>query len=585
MTTTVTRWQKLNVRPGRAAALGLLALAAVLCQAREAAAQWTTSGANTTTTNNVGVGTTAPAAKVHVVGADGANDYTSAPAPDAFFTIGGKGGNGNWNASAGGVGGALKLQGGKGGAPVAGSSVTGFGGLGGAVHITGGIGGDNPFAVRAGHGGSVFINGGDIGTSTAGGALPGHVILANVRGNVGVGTDAPSTKLHVAGQVRSSSGGFVFPDGTVQSTAAVSGTTSSNLAASQVSAGHFGANVGGGVFSFPSSVGFGTTSPGHRLHVVSTAGQEGVIVDAATYPEVRFDRGGVPKAYIGVAGAAGGYAAGTLADSVAVRAENALHLISNGGTVGVTVNGGNVGLGTTAPAQKLDVRGSVLIEAGANPNLFTGAAAAEHNRYLQLLNAPGLQSASGLKAGGVLVSDSYAYANPGKNDLIVKGNVGIGIAAPTAKLHVAGSITVDGNINAKYQDVAEWVPSTQKLAAGTVVILDPERSNQVLASAGAYDTAVAGVISAQPGLSLGEAGEGKVLVATTGRVKVRVDATRAPIKIGDLLVTSDVEGVAMKSEPVTMRGRKFHSPGTIIGKALEPLAGRVGEILVLLSLQ
>jgi hypothetical protein len=74
-------------------------------------------------------------------------------------------------------------------------------------------------------------------------------------------------------------------------------------------------------------------------------------------------------------------------------------------------------------------------------------------------------------------------------------------------------------------------------------------------------------------------------VATTGRVKVRVDATRAAIKIGDLIVTSDVEGVAMKSEPILLSGRRIHAPGTIIGKALEPLAGGTGEILVLLSLQ
>ncbi len=73
--------------------------------------------------------------------------------------------------------------------------------------------------------------------------------------------------------------------------------------------------------------------------------------------------------------------------------------------------------------------------------------------------------------------------------------------------------------------------------------------------------------------------------ATTGRVKVKVDASAGPIRVGDLLVTSDKPGMAMKSQPVDFNGRKFHQPGTIIGKALEPLAGGTGEILVLLSMQ
>jgi len=141
------------------------------------------------------------------------------------------------------------------------------------------------------------------------------------------------------------------------------------------------------------------------------------------------------------------------------------------------------------------------------------------------------------------------------------------------------------NIVAKYQDVAEWVLSSEQLAAGTVVVLDATKSNQVTSSSVSYDTRVAGVVSEQPGITLGEQGEGKVLVATTGRVRVKVDATKGPIHIGDLLVTSDVPGMAMKSESVEFSGRKMHMPGTLIGKALEPLAKGNGEILVLLSLQ
>src|SRR5205814_9316517 len=107
----------------------------------------------------------------------------------------------------------------------------------------------------------------------------------------------------------------------------------------------------------------------------------------------------------------------------------------------------------------------------------------------------------------------------------------------------------------------------------------------VVDSTTAYDPRGAGVVSAQPGITLGERSDDKVLVATTGRVRVKVDASRGPIAIGDLLVTSDIPGVAMKSIPVEFAGRQMHMPGTIIGKALEPLEKGSGTILVLLSLQ
>lgn len=45
-------------------------------------------------------------------------------------------------------------------------------------------------------------------------------------GKVGIGTASPGYKLDVAGQIRSNSGGFVFPDGTTQTTAATTATKS-----------------------------------------------------------------------------------------------------------------------------------------------------------------------------------------------------------------------------------------------------------------------------------------------------------------------------------------------------------------------
>jgi hypothetical protein len=161
----------------------------------------------------------------------------------------------------------------------------------------------------------------------------------------------------------------------------------------------------------------------------------------------------------------------------------------------------------------------------------------------------------------------------------------------TGPTRVTGNLTVSGDIsgahviNATFQDLAEWVRASGELDPATVVVLDRSASNQVTPSSRAYDTTVAGVVSAHPGIVLGEAAAAKAKIATTGRVRVRVDATSAPIAIGDLLVTSDLAGMAMKSQPMELNGRKFHQPGTIIGKALEPLQSGRGEILVLLSLQ
>jgi len=165
------------------------------------------------------------------------------------------------------------------------------------------------------------------------------------------------------------------------------------------------------------------------------------------------------------------------------------------------------------------------------------------------------------------------------------GRVGIGTLNPTVALEVVGAFKATSVVGAVYQDFAEWVPASFDLKPGTVVTLNMDRNNEVTPSTKPYDTAVAGVVSAQPGILLGEGSSSKEMIATTGRVKVHVTTANGAIKVGDLLVTSDKPGVAMKSLPLDLGGTQIHRPGTLVGKALEPLASGDGEILVLLSLQ
>ena len=279
---------------------------------------------------------------------------------------------------------------------------------------------------------------------------------------------------------------------------------------------------------------------------------------------------------------------------------------------------GNAGIGTLSPQYPLDVYGGIR-SAAMPPNDSTAALSG----YIWSNRGPGggeyrygIYMASAEGAYGVAPDslELYEYSNTGLPSCCIPrlrilkasststvptpvvidglGHFGVGVWAPGPYMfevagtsHFTGNITVDGNINAKYQDLAEWVPASESMSPGTVVVINPKAANGVRPSRRAYDTGVAGVISDRPGVILGEAGDSKAKVATTGRVKVHVDAANGAIEPGDLLVTSDRPGVAMKSAPVEIAGVKMHRPGTLIGKALEPLRGGEGDILVLLSLQ
>lgn len=260
------------------------------------------------------------------------------------------------------------------------------------------------------------------------------------------------------------------------------------------------------------------------------------------------------------------------------------------------LTGGSFGIGVTTPSTLFHVRGSssgssVAPDTASAVDLLVERSADQGKARMVLQGGSKATNGKGqIYLGNADEWDSTRIeGGVGKLAFYVRGN-GAALDKPAMTISTSSetfdtTVRVRGNIEAKYQDVAEWVPSGEQLTPGTVVIINPFKKNEVQPSGRAYDTAVAGVVSAKPGVLLGEAGDTKSKIATTGRVLVRVDATKHPVNAGDLLVTSEKAGVAMVSEPIDVGGIKIHRPGTLIGKALESLPGGEGEILVLLSLQ
>jgi hypothetical protein len=127
------------------------------------------------------------------------------------------------------------------------------------------------------------------------------------------------------------------------------------------------------------------------------------------------------------------------------------------------------------------------------------------------------------------------------------------------------------------------LPVSETVEPGDVVVMDLSRKGNVRRCAVLADPLVVGIAAGPAeGCTVGQRGGERsapagVSVASFGIVPCKADASYGPIREGDLLVASPLPGHAMRADNPAQ--------GTVIGKALEPLATGTGLIKVLVMLR
>jgi len=164
-------------------------------------------------------------------------------------------------------------------------------------------------------------------------------------GNVGIGTSSPTEKLQVAGIIHSTIGGFKFPDGTVQTTAATGGGGDDDWGWSS------GSGLTGDIYHL-GNIGIGTASPNSKLDV---SGDIKITnpSDSNDYLHISSGDSSTSLTYL---------KDGSTVGSVSIDWTGRLSAESISSWFGLTaetgdiiVKQGKVGVGTTSPSYKLEV--------------------------------------------------------------------------------------------------------------------------------------------------------------------------------------------------------------------------------------
>ncbi|MCP3995925.1 MAG: hypothetical protein GY722_12805 [bacterium] len=189
------------------------------------------------------------------------------------------------------------------------------------------------------------------------------------------------------------------------------------------------------------------------------------------------------------------------------------------------------------------------------------------------------------------------------------------LSAEVLRVDEKGNVYAMGSFRPSAMDVAEHFAVSEAVEPGDLLVADPDIPRRFRRSRTAADPSVIGIVSADPGVLLGSGllriaaarpdlatrleqarnlGDVELEeqiwteleaafknayapVALSGTVLCKVDASYGAVHTGDLLTTSSTPGFAARADDP--------QPGTIVGKALEPLQTGIGTIRVLVMLR
>jgi hypothetical protein len=300
-------------------------------------------------------------------------------------------------------------------------------------------------------------------TTSSAGVQGERMTITNI-GNVGIGETAPSQKLHVSGNIRVT--------GAYYDSANSAGTSGQILSSTATGTAWIAAPSGGGVsgsgttnyvpkwtsgsaignsaiYDNAGNIGIGTTAPNGRLQI-NQGTDLNVAINTVTNDATTVSRISSLND------------AATASTPLVINANRLVFTTDTVEQMRIT-SGGNVGIGTTVPAYKLDVDGGSSVSVArfynsSNTASIVWVGDTGNSEYSDLI----LQSNSGTGEifkngsgysgwGGALALNIYNsngaiafHPNSTANAMFISttGNVGIGTTAPQTPLHIAAAAAV-----------------------------------------------------------------------------------------------------------------------------------------------